>query len=202
MGAGLAVAKALVPDGESDLLCEGFEQRGRLLPEIVAKVDAVHPGANEVPGIEDASCFFNDAYGGLPRGNRLRADVIEAIPGPAAQHQLLHDAGYVLPPVIGSKDLRFALIHSFQILHVHPLTAVEYRLLKNAHLRRCPYPSSLRRTGLYDSVLGVSGALYLHVFEQTASRAFSSILPVALSLIPKIVSALIESANKEIPHAK
>ena len=28
------------------------------------------------------------------------------------------------------------------------------RLLKNAHLRRCPHPSSLRRTGLYDSLLG------------------------------------------------
>ena len=45
------------------------------------------------------------------------------------------------------------------------------RSLKNAHLRRCPHPSSLRRTGLYDSLLGISGALYLRVFEQPARRA-------------------------------
>ena len=40
------------------------------------------------------------------------------------------------------------------------------RLLKNAHLPRCPHPSSLRRTRLYDSLLGISVALYLDVFEQ------------------------------------
>jgi sulfhydrogenase subunit beta (sulfur reductase) len=44
-------------------------------------------------------------------------------------------------------------------------------LLKNAHLRRCPYPSSLRRTSMYASLLGVSGALYLNVFEQPENRA-------------------------------
>ena len=43
-------------------------------------------------------------------------------------------------------------------------------MLKDAHLRRCPHPSSLRRTGLYVSLLGISGALYLNVFGQTARR--------------------------------
>jgi hypothetical protein len=37
---------------------------------------------------------------------------------------------------------------------------------------RCPRPSLLRRTGLYDSLLGISGALYPSVFEQPASRVF------------------------------
>ena len=46
------------------------------------------------------------------------------------------------------------------------------RLLKNAHLLRCPHPSSLRRTGLYVSLLGISCALYLIVFEQPASMVF------------------------------
>jgi len=32
----------------------------------------------------------------------------------------------------------------------------------------------LRRTGLYDSLLGISGALYLGVFEQPASPVFSA----------------------------
>jgi hypothetical protein len=32
------------------------------------------------------------------------------------------------------------------------------RLLKNAHLRRFPHPSSLRRTSKYTSLLGISGA--------------------------------------------
>jgi hypothetical protein len=46
-------------------------------------------------------------------------------------------------------------------------------LLKNAHLRRWAPTTTLRRTGLYDSLLGISGALYLSVFEQPASRTFS-----------------------------
>src|SRR4030042_684855 len=50
------------------------------------------------------------------------------------------------------------------------------RLLKNAHLRRCPHPSSLRRTGMYASLLGISGALYLTVFEQPESGVFFSTL--------------------------
>jgi len=37
---------------------------------------------------------------------------------------------------------------------------------KNGHLRRFPYPSSLRRTPQYASVLGISGALHLAIFEQ------------------------------------
>jgi hypothetical protein len=49
-------------------------------------------------------------------------------------------------------------------------------LLKNAHLLRCLHPSSLRRTGLYDSLLGISGALYLSVFEQPASKVLFSTL--------------------------
>jgi hypothetical protein len=52
------------------------------------------------------------------------------------------------------------------------------RLLKNAHLLRCPYPSLLRRTSMYVSLLAISGALYLSVFEQPANRVFFSTLLV------------------------
>jgi hypothetical protein len=48
------------------------------------------------------------------------------------------------------------------------------RLLKNAHLRRFPHPSSLRRTDMYASFLGISGALDLDVFEQPVSSDFSA----------------------------
>jgi hypothetical protein len=48
------------------------------------------------------------------------------------------------------------------------------RLLKNAHLRRCPYPSLLRRTSKYASLLGISGALHLGIFEQSAEKTFSA----------------------------
>jgi hypothetical protein len=44
---------------------------------------------------------------------------------------------------------------------------------KNGHLRRFPHPSSLRRTLQYASVLGISGALHLAIFE----------LPVLLPLL-------------------
>ncbi len=40
------------------------------------------------------------------------------------------------------------------------------RLLKNGHLLRYPYPSSLRRTAKYASLLRISGALHLALFEQ------------------------------------
>ena len=44
--------------------------------------------------------------------------------------------------------------------------------------------------------------MYLDVFEQPASTVFSSILLVALSLIPHILSALREYANREMPYVK
>ena len=40
------------------------------------------------------------------------------------------------------------------------------RLLKNGHLLRFPHPSSLRRTLKYASLLRISEALHLGIFEQ------------------------------------
>jgi hypothetical protein len=52
------------------------------------------------------------------------------------------------------------------------------RLLKNAHLQRCPHPSSLRRTSKYASLLRISGALHLGIFEQSEKNDFFSKLLV------------------------
>ena len=41
-------------------------------------------------------------------------------------------------------------------------------LMKNIHLRRYPHPSSLRRTSMYASLLRISGALHLDIFDQPA----------------------------------
>jgi hypothetical protein len=46
------------------------------------------------------------------------------------------------------------------------------RLLNNAHLPRYPHPSSLRRTRMYASLFGISGALHLYVFEQPEHQVF------------------------------
>jgi hypothetical protein len=56
--------------------------------------------------------------------------------------------------------------------------AIPGRLLKNAHLLRFPHPSSLRRTSKYASLLRISGALHLGIFEQPAENAFFSNYPV------------------------
>ena len=40
------------------------------------------------------------------------------------------------------------------------------RLSENTHLRRYPHPSSLRRTSMYASFLGISEALHLSIFRQ------------------------------------
>jgi len=55
-------------------------------------------------------------------------------------------------------------------------------LMKNAHLRRFPHPSSLRRTSVYASFLGISGALHLGVFDQPAYQVvFSEFAALGLS---------------------
>ena len=44
--------------------------------------------------------------------------------------------------------------------------------MTNAHLPRCPLPSSLRRTSEYASFLRISGALHLGVFDQPGKQCF------------------------------
>jgi len=50
------------------------------------------------------------------------------------------------------------------------------RLLKNGHLLRFPHPSSLQRTAKYASLLRISGALRLALFEQPGKDDFLSSL--------------------------
>jgi hypothetical protein len=57
-------------------------------------------------------------------------------------------------------------------------------LLKNAHLRRSPHPSSLRRTSKYAALLTISGALHLDFFEQPReNHFFTKLLAVSRSKI-------------------
>jgi hypothetical protein len=46
------------------------------------------------------------------------------------------------------------------------------RLSENAHLLRYPYPSSLRRTSMCASFLGISEALHLDIFHQPHRHRF------------------------------
>ncbi|HUL20560.1 MAG TPA: hypothetical protein VLZ10_03840 [Thermodesulfobacteriota bacterium] len=46
------------------------------------------------------------------------------------------------------------------------------RLLKNGHLVRYPHPSSLQRTAEYASLLRISEALHLAIFEQPGKDEF------------------------------
>jgi hypothetical protein len=46
--------------------------------------------------------------------------------------------------------------------------------MKNAHLLRYAHSASLRRTFTYASLLGISGALHLDVFDQPAEQVFFS----------------------------
>jgi len=51
------------------------------------------------------------------------------------------------------------------------------RLLKNGHLLRFPHPSLLQRTSQYASLLRISGALHLALFEQPGKDyIFNSLL--------------------------
>ena len=46
--------------------------------------------------------------------------------------------------------------------------------MKNAHLRRSLHPLSLRRTPQYASLLRISGALHLGIFDQPERNEFSN----------------------------
>jgi hypothetical protein len=46
------------------------------------------------------------------------------------------------------------------------------KLSENAHLLRYPHPSSLRRTSLYASFLGISEALHMDIFHQLLRNRF------------------------------
>jgi len=49
-------------------------------------------------------------------------------------------------------------------------------MLKNAHLLRSPHPSSLQRTCKYASLIKISGALHLGIFEHPGENHFFSSL--------------------------
>jgi hypothetical protein len=52
------------------------------------------------------------------------------------------------------------------------LVAYLGRLLKNAHLLRFSHPSSLRSTSKYASLLRISRALHLGIFEQPEENPY------------------------------
>ena len=52
------------------------------------------------------------------------------------------------------------------------------RLSENAHLLRYPHPSSLRRTSMYASFLGISEALHMDIFHQPLRNRFFDSLNV------------------------
>jgi hypothetical protein len=68
------------------------------------------------------------------------------------------------------------------------------RLLKDAHVRRSPHPSSLRRTSKYASLLRVSGALHLGIFDQPEKNEFFNGLLRSdpLSLLPGLPDLPVE----------
>ena len=69
----------------------------------------------------------------------------------------------------------------------HGLPSCPNRLLKNDHLRRFPHPSSLRRTAKYTSLLRISGALHLALFEQSGKDYFFSRLLISINLLHAIL---------------
>lgn len=71
------------------------------------------------------------------------------------------------------------------------------RLLKKTHLRRCPHPSSLRRTSKYASLLRISDALHPGLFEQPAKNGFFGNL---LEIVPPVERG--EGMEKQISRRR
>ena len=86
-------------------------------------------------------------------------------------HHILEDRAITKNTIIKNNEklirLFFITFSFFQML----------RLSENAHLLRYPHPSSLRRTSMYASFLGISEALHLDIFHQPPrNRIFDSII--------------------------
>jgi hypothetical protein len=64
------------------------------------------------------------------------------------------------------------------------------RLSESAHLLRYPYPSSLRRTSLYASFLGISEALHMDIFRQPLKTWFFDSLNGIFPPAPSIFGAV------------
>ena len=75
------------------------------------------------------------------------------------------------------KILNLALYYQHRILYkvayLEDFTHLPRRLSENPHLLCYPHPSSLRRTYMYASFLGISDALHMEIFHQP---------PIALAL--------------------
>jgi len=76
------------------------------------------------------------------------------------------------------------------------------RLLKNAHLRRCPHSSSLQRTFKYASLLRISGALHLGIFDQPGENEFFKISCQAVEKRPCLPAGRhLSRASRDYPAA-
>jgi len=67
----------------------------------------------------------------------------------------------------------------------HAVFSLLESLLKNAHLLRCAYYSSLRRTKKYASFLMISCALHLRIFEQPVKKKFLNNLLIVCYICAK-----------------
>ena len=80
-----------MPDGQGDLFGEDLEKGGGLLPEVVAQIHPVHPGADEIAGVEDTPGPLKDVDQGIPGREAVPGHVVEAVLPLAGQNQLVHD---------------------------------------------------------------------------------------------------------------
>jgi hypothetical protein len=69
------------------------------------------------------------------------------------------------------------------------------RLLKNAHLRRSPHPSSLQRTFKYASLLRISGALHLGIFDQPGKSEFFNRILMIIPLLNVLMLYFLAFSN-------
>ncbi len=72
----------------------------------------------------------------------------------------------------GGRFLNHSFKHKQIIQMIKPDYWISMRLSENVHLLRYPHPSSLRRTSMYASFLGISEALHMNIFHQPLSSWF------------------------------
>jgi len=154
-------------EGDSQSRCEGRDVRGFTFPYTLAGITINEADPDVAPTFFPASKSLFRPHRGY-RHTEGNAEQSHQSFMMGSSVSVIVENGRL---VVGTCKKSF-FANSTAPAHVTS-TLNSNRLLKNAHLRRCPHPSSLRRTTMYVSLLGISGVLYLSVFEQPAGRVFS-----------------------------
>ena len=94
------IAQAVMANRQDNLVTEHLMEDGKLLTEIVFKVDRVDSGLREVAGKEDVASLFDDSDSFIAQGNRLWRQMLKTFAAETSFGQLVDNFVQILSPLV------------------------------------------------------------------------------------------------------